>query len=250
MSRSTDYERMAARYDAGRALPLDQIDGWRVVLSRYVEPSPRPLLDLGSGTGLFSEALARWFDVTVVGVEPSAGMRREAATKRRLPNILYLGGRAESIPLRDRSCGCAWLSTVLHHIEDLARSVGELRRILGTGDRVLIRNSFGDRLDRVHWLDYFPAAKRLAATRWPSVEQTTDAFASAGFQLEALETVPEVVAADLRAYHDRLSNRANSTLTLIGEDEFAAGLAELGRAASEQTEREPVVDGRDLLVLR
>jgi ubiquinone/menaquinone biosynthesis C-methylase UbiE len=250
MSRSTDYERMAARYDAGRALPLDQIDGWRIVLSLYVEPSPRPLLDLGSGTGIFSEALARWFEVTVVGVEPSAGMRREAATKRQLPNVLYLGGRAESIPLRDRSCSYAWLSTVLHHIEDLPRCVVELRRVLGMGGGVLIRNSFGDRLDQVHWLDFFPAAKRLAATRWPSVQQTTDAFATEGFELEALETVPEVVAPDLRAYHQRLSNRTNSTLTLIDEDEFAAGLAELGRAASEQTEPEPVVEGRDLLVLR
>jgi ubiquinone/menaquinone biosynthesis C-methylase UbiE len=250
MGRRTDYERMAAAYDAGRALPLDQLDAWRVVLSRYVAGSGRPVLDLGSGTGLFSEALATWFDVVVVGVEPSEAMRREAATRRRLPNIIYVAGRAEWIPLEDGSCGCAWLSTVLHHITDLPACARELRRVLRDGDPVLIRNSFGDRLDDVHWLDFFPPAKRLAATRWPTVEQAAHAFSSAGFEVETLESVPEVIAPNLRAYHDRLRVRANSTLTLIDEHEFAEGLARLDRAASEQSGPEPVVDRRDLLVLR
>jgi SAM-dependent methyltransferase len=248
--RRTDYERMAAVYDAGRALSLDQLDAWRVVLSRYVAAPQRPLLDLGSGTGLFAEALATWFDIDVLGVEPSDAMRREAATKRPLPNVIYVGGRAERVPLQDGCCGCAWLSTVVHHIADLRACAGELRRVLKDGDPVLIRNSFGDRLEHVHWLDFFPPAKRLAAKRWPSVEQTAEAFSSAGFEVETLEGVPEVIAPNLRAYHDRLRVRANSTLTLIDENEFAEGLARLDRAASEQTSAEPVVDRRDLLVLR
>jgi ubiquinone/menaquinone biosynthesis C-methylase UbiE len=247
---STDYERMAAVYDQGRALPLEWLDEWRKALSDLVSGSSHPLLDLGSGTGLFAQALVDWFEVAVVGVEPSAGMRLAAARKNHSSEIAYVGGTAERLPLATGSCSSAWLSTVLHHISDLPASAGELRRVVREGGRVLIRNSFGDRLDHIHWLEYFPAAKRLAETRWPTVDDTARAFSVAGFEVERLQTVPELIAQDLRGYCDRLRVRANSTLTLISDEDFELGIARLDRAASEQASPEAVVDGRDLLVLR
>jgi ubiquinone/menaquinone biosynthesis C-methylase UbiE len=247
----TDYERMASIYDEGRSLPLQWLQEWRDVLSQYVPTSDHhPVLDLGSGTGLFSEVLATWFQVDVIGVEPSAAMRNRAAAKRHPAGISYVGGNAERVPLRTGTCGCAWLSTVVHHISDLPACAKELRRVLRSDGRVLIRNSFGDRLEHIHWLSFFPAAKRLAAKRWPTVEQTASAFAAAGFETETLESVSEVIARDLRSYCERIRARANSTLTLISDEEFEEGLAQLGRAASRETRPEPVVDRRDLLVLR
>jgi SAM-dependent methyltransferase len=246
--RSTDYERMAPRYDEGRALPLSSIDRWRVVLTPYISDPSHPVLDLGSGTGLWSEALATWFESQIVALEPSEAMRREAASKR-LHRVSMVGGAAESIPLRDGSCSCAWLSTVLHHVTDVGACARELRRVLREDRPLLIRNSFGDRLDHVTWLRYFPAARRLASERWPSVDATVRAFAAEGFEFEALHSVPEQVAPDLAAYYDRISVRANSTLTLIDDREFADGLAAL-RSAADERNSGAVVDHRDLLVLR
>lgn len=248
MQPHTDYERLAARYDAGRSLPLEWVDEWRPVLAPYLRGCARPLLDLGSGTGLWSETLAGWFDLAIVAVEPSDAMRRSASHKR-LP-AAQVGGTAERIPLKKGSCDCAWLSTVLHHIPEPETCARELRRVLSERGTVLIRNSFGDRLDDVHWLRFWPAAKALAAKRWPTVAATADAFRAGGFEVEALVTVPEVIASDLHAYHERLSVRANSTLTLISDEDFADGLARLKRAADRGPDREPVVDHRDLLVLR
>jgi hypothetical protein len=142
------------------------------------------------------------------------------------------------------------VSTVLHHIRDLAGCARELRRVVADGGPVLLRNNFGDRLDDVRWLQYFPAARRLASQRWPTVDATAEAFATAGFSVEALHSVPEVIAPDLNAYYERIAVRASSTLTLIDDRDFEEGIEHLGRAAASDSGKEPVVDRRDLLVLR
>jgi ubiquinone/menaquinone biosynthesis C-methylase UbiE len=247
--RPTDYERMAGVYDAGRALPLRWLDAWRRELMDYMTP-PGRTLDLGSGTGLWAEAFVAWFNVPIVGIEPSEAMRRTAAGKGIGPQAHFVGGRADRIPLADDSCSCAWLSTVVHHVGDLTACAAQLRRVLVPRAPLLIRNSFGDRLEGVHWLNFFPTAREIASRRWPSVAATIQAFRSAGFEFEKLQSVPEVVASDLRAYHKRISVRANSTLTLISDDEFQAGLRQLEIAAERQRAPMEVVDRRDLLVLR
>ena len=247
---TTDYEQMAARYDAGRALPLEWIAAWRTALALYVEGSSRPVLDVGAGTGIWSEALARWFGVSVVGLEPSDGMRREALQKGLASGVEVVGGTAQHIPLKARSCHCAWLSTVLHHIPDVRACARELRRILRPHGAVLVRNSFGDRLEGIHWLQYFPAARRLAARRWPSVTATVEAFGGEGFEVEALQSVPEVASEDLSSLYERIRVRANSTLTLIDDDEFYDGLRLLREAADREQRPRRIVDQRDLLVLK
>jgi SAM-dependent methyltransferase len=248
-SRPTDYERMARIYDRGRELPLERLGDLRATLEMYLEPGAKRVLDLGSGTGLFAEALATWFDVEVVGVEPSQAMRDRARAKA-IPGVAYVGGEAEHIPLRERSCDNAWLSTVLHHIPDLRACAAELRRVLREGGRVLIRSGFGDRLAKIHWLRYFPAAQELASRRWPSVDSTVEAFATAGFEFEALHGVPEVTAASMQAYCERIATRANSTLTLIDDRDFEQGVERLKLEAASASSKEPVVDERDLLILR
>ncbi len=249
MSPRTDYESMARVYDRGRTFSLDQLAELRVVLTEYLEGDGLRVLDLGSGTGIFAEALTAWFDVSVVGVEPSRAMRQKALGKV-TGRVSYLGGEAEQIPLADHTCDLAWLSTVLHHVRDRVQCARELRRVLQAGGRVLIRSGFGDRLDGVRWLRYFPSAQEVAAGRWPTVDSTAEVFATAGFEVEALHSIPEIVAPNLSAYYERIAVRASSTLTLIDDDEFRQGIDRLRQEAAAASGTEPVVDERDLLVLR
>jgi ubiquinone/menaquinone biosynthesis C-methylase UbiE len=241
-----DYEQIAEVYDSGRFVPLDRIGGWRDVLVSYLDTGI--VLDLGSGTGLFSEVLVTWFDVRVIGVEPSDAMRARAAAKG-IDRVTYLRGSAEELPLDAHSVDAAWLSTVIHHIPDLSLCAKELRRVLKPGAPVLIRSSFSGRFDGIHWLNYFPAARSLASRRWPTVAAVANAFGTAGFELETLTAVPETIADDLDAYAERIGTRANSTLRLIEDAEFEQGMARLRADASRGSSR-PVTDSRDLLVLR
>ncbi len=244
-----DFDRMARSYDQARAVPLDGLDAWRRALSRYLPPrSGLPVLDLGSGTGQFAEALVRWFGVQVIGIEPSAGMRAEAERRRALPEIRYLAGEAERIPLAELSCGAAWLSTVIHHLSDLRACARELRRVLAPGAPVLIRNAFPGRLEQLTVLRFFPEAKRVAET-FPTLCETIEAFEASGFSFELLESLPQVTASSLSELRQRVLARADTTLAALTDHEFRRGLEAIDKAVAAEVASGPVVDHLDLLVV-
>jgi ubiquinone/menaquinone biosynthesis C-methylase UbiE len=248
-NRPIDYDPIAASYDESRALTPEGVTAWRHALDglRGLSGSA-PLLDLGSGTGIWSGLLADWFDSTVLAVEPSAGMRHEAAGRPAHPRVHIIGGEGERIPIRDHSCSNAWLSTVIHHIPDLSGCARELRRVLRPSGRILIRQVFAGRTDRISWTRFFPTAVPILDERWPSLDAVLAAFAVAGFEKESLQGVDEVAAVDLSAYYDKIKTRTDSTLRLIVDADFESGLARLRKAAGEEP-RAPVVSRLDLLVL-
>ncbi|HEV2824573.1 MAG TPA: hypothetical protein VG035_05120, partial [Actinomycetota bacterium] len=93
-------------------------------------------------------------------------------------------------------------------------------------------------------------AALVAAGGLPTVERVSEAFAGAGFRVEGLAAVDQVSATSLAAYRDKVRRRADTGLKLLPDDQFAAGLAALERAADAETLPTPVVDRIDLLVLR
>jgi SAM-dependent methyltransferase len=249
-NRPIDYDPIAASYDQSRALTPEGVVAWRGALDdlRGLSDSA-PLLDLGSGTGIWSGLLADWFGSTVLAVEPSAGMRHEAAGQRAHPRVQIIGGKGEFIPIRDHTCSNAWLSTVIHHIPDLRRCARELRRVLRPGGRILIRQVFAGRTDRISWTRFFPTAIPILNGRWPSLDAVLAAFAVGGFEKESLRGVDEVAAPDLSAYYEKTKTRTDSTLRLIDDADFESGLAQLRKAAGDEP-CAPVVSRFDLLVLR
>jgi SAM-dependent methyltransferase len=245
-----DYNHIAGAYDQGRVVALAGLEAWRTALSPYLPPqSRRPVVDVGSGTGIFASAIAEWFDTDVMAVEPSEGMRQEAIRLRSHRRITYLAGDAEHLPLDDGSCGAAWLSTVIHHVPDLRRCAQELRRVLCREGPVLIRNAFSGRLDGITLFQFFPEARQVAE-EFPSVDDTVNAFGSAGFRMERLERVPQVTVSGLQGLYERVRWRADTTLQRIDDEAFTRGLEALERAAREAIERTSVIDRLDLLVLR
>src|SRR3977135_830133 len=87
-------------YDRGRNHGPEVLDLWMNVVSSHVEGQRiKTILDLGCGTGRFSEALAVRFDAEVIGVDPSSKMLEQARSKQHDARIRYEPGHAESIPL-------------------------------------------------------------------------------------------------------------------------------------------------------
>jgi SAM-dependent methyltransferase len=251
-----DYDRMAADYAEGRVLPPGGMEPWRVAIRRWL-PEDRagwsPALDLGAGTGQFAAAIAGWFGIGVVAVEPSAGMRGQALRAHPHPGVVWVGGLGERLPLGDGVCAWAWVSTVVHHLDDLDAAAGELRRVLRPGALVLVRQAFPGRLDGIAlYQRYFPGAAGALVTGGglPTVERVAAAFGGAGFGVEGLERVDQVSAPSLAAYRDKVRRRADTGLRLLPDEAFAAGLAALERDAAAETTPAPVVDRLDLLVLR
>src|SRR5215218_11056906 len=89
-----DYDRMAPDYVRGRVLPGEGMEAWRQAVEPWVpvgEGAGGPVLDLGAGTGQFAAAIAGWFGVEVVAVEPSDGMRRAARAFAHAA-VVWVGG--------------------------------------------------------------------------------------------------------------------------------------------------------------
>ena len=248
-----DYDqRLHRAYRAGRTLSAETGRLWMQALARRLgkTPSPRTILDLGAGTGRFSALLADAFDARVVAVEPSAKMRAEAEQGSAHPRVAYRDGSAEAIPAAAGEFDCAFLSMIIHHVSDLAACARELHRVLRPAGLVLIRNVFSGRLDGIRHYEFFPPARAIDEVRLPTVERLRAAFASAGFELIALDPIEQEIDASLTAHYERLKLRALSTLELISDAEFEAGLARMRRAADLEPAPAPVVERLDLLTLR
>lgn len=93
--------------------------------------------DIGAGTGISSELFLRHGN-TVLGVEPNADMRAEAATlQARFPQFQMLDGLAESTGLPGATFDYVVAATAFHWF-DAERCRAEFRRILKPGGQVVL----------------------------------------------------------------------------------------------------------------
>jgi ubiquinone/menaquinone biosynthesis C-methylase UbiE len=121
-----DYGRqdVAEGYGQGRALGDDVLARWRNAVDPFLPDRPTLcVLDVGAGTGIFSRAWPKWHPCTVIALEPSPAMRAEMVRNPVEPGITVTAGRCEQLPLRKACVDVAWLSTVIHHFDDLDRCV-------------------------------------------------------------------------------------------------------------------------------
>jgi ubiquinone/menaquinone biosynthesis C-methylase UbiE len=244
-----DYDDMAARYQAGRALSEEAARAWTTALAPFVRGAAAPtILDLGAGTGRFAARFAVSFDARVIGVEPSAGMLAAAVRQERPKNLIYVAGTAERIPLADASCDLAWMSQVWHHVRDHRACAKDLQRVVRPGGHVLVRATFGDRLDGFPTLFQFWPASRAICAQLPTLRETVDVFKASGFAVVEHRRVQQVTAGSLQEFATRTKFRADSALALISDAEFQEGQAAVERTAAAEASPAPVVEIIDLLV--
>jgi ubiquinone/menaquinone biosynthesis C-methylase UbiE len=247
-----DYSgRIAAAYQSGRALSSDAARTWAAIVAPFVrQRTNTTILDLGAGTGRFSELFARVFEAQVVGIEPSTAMLGAADGGARLKNLAYAAGFAEAIPLRDQSCDVAWLSHVWHHIGDQQACARELQRVLSRGGHVLVRGTFGDRLGGFPTLFRFWPAARAICQQLPTIQQIVMVFEATGFMLTEHRQVEQATSASLSEFAERTRLRADTALALISDSEFLEGQAAIERAATHEHLPGPVIERIELLVFQ
>jgi ubiquinone/menaquinone biosynthesis C-methylase UbiE len=251
MAGKVNYDdRQFAVYARGRAMSPAMRDRWMTEFARHAPPQrPLAVLDLGCGIGRLTPALAGAFGGPVYGVEPSDRMRQIAIESAAHPAVRYLAGRAERIPLPADSCDVVLMCLIIHHLDDVAAGVAEISRVLRPGGRVLIRNTFADRMRQLWWYEFFPRAPEIEREMFPTTGEVAAAFSVAGLEVLALEAVPERLAGSAAEFAARVRLRPFSTFEHLTDQETAAGMAAMDAAVARETDPQPIEGTSDLLVL-
>jgi len=125
----------------------------------------RTVLNVGAGAGSYEPT-----DRIVTAVEPSASMRAQ----RPAHLSVAVDATADSLPFADDSFDASMASVTVHQWPDLARGLGEMRRVT-TGPVVIL--TFDPVPPQNWWLiDYVPELFEVEAKRMPPLEQISDAL--------------------------------------------------------------------------
>jgi ubiquinone/menaquinone biosynthesis C-methylase UbiE len=122
----------------------------RARLREILEPRPgERLLEVGPGTGYYTLPVAGWLSpggsLDAVDVQQEMldhTMRR--AREQGIENVTPTLADARELPFGDDSFDGAYLVTVLGEISDQAGALGELRRVVRPGGRIVVGELFGD----------------------------------------------------------------------------------------------------------
>ncbi|HEX5261971.1 MAG TPA: class I SAM-dependent methyltransferase [Phenylobacterium sp.] len=240
-----DYDRVQhAAYAKGRALPARAIQRYMDSFARRL-PARRPLtvVDLGSGTGRFTPALAETFGGRVYGIEPAAAMRRAAEAGSSHPWATYREGEAAAIPLPDASVDMILMFLSFHHVPDRAAAAKEIARVLKPGGRLFLRSTFSDRVPDHWWRSYFPRSQAVEEAMFPSEAEAIAVFEAAG--LATAEVVHEEIPfeGDIAEAVAKLKLRAVSTFEHMTETELDEGFARIDAALAAGTIEEKSTSG-------
>lgn len=246
----TDYDRtdIPAGYDRGRDHGPELLRLWMEVVALHLDNAPRRILDLGCGTGRFSDSLAVRFDAWVLGVDPSLKMVELAARKRHAGRVQYQIGRAEAIPLRTDSMDVIFMSMSLHHFANAGLAASECRRVLREGGAVLVRTGTREQMPSYPYYPFIPASHPILEEVLPSCAAVQDTFEAAGFDMITSDLIPQTVAPNWDVYADKLAANADSVLARLSPEEFKAGMAAVREEA--RTRSDAVVEPIDLFVFR
>jgi ubiquinone/menaquinone biosynthesis C-methylase UbiE len=245
-----DLTDIPAGYDRGRDHGPEMLALWMNSIAAHIEGETiSRILDLGCGTGRFSQALADRFNAEVIGIDPSHKMLARAREKGADGRVHYQHGHAESLPLVSEFIDMIFMSMSFHHFSDQARAAQECRRVLRAGGSVFVRTGTREQIASYPYVPFFPSSRKLIEEVLPDRPQLRDIFESAGFRTVNAQIITQTIAQSWWTYAEKLAAGADSVLARLDPQEFERGLIELRAYGATRTEQD-VVEPIDLFVFR
>lgn len=131
--------RFAGWSDGEIAEALANLARWRdrVLDAAQLEPGAT-VVDVGAGTGLLTLGAVERVgpDGDVIALDISVDALEELRANTTAPNISYLVGRADVLPLTGGSVDAVLTRSVLIYVDDKAEAAREFHRVLRSGGRV------------------------------------------------------------------------------------------------------------------
>ena len=248
----TDYDRteIPSGYDRARDHGPEVLALWmNAVAAQVADQSITRILDLGCGTGRFTEGLAARFNAEVVGLDPSEKMLAVARAKQRDSRVQYQVGRAEKIPLPAESVDLVFMSMSYHHFGDPVAAARECHRVLTPDGIVFIRNGTRDRIPEYPYVPFIAASWPILERDLPSIDELRATFERAGLRMSSSQIIRQTIAPNWNAYAEKLEANGDSVLAKLSKHDFDEGIAAVKRYA-ETDGNKPVVEPIDVLIFQ
>ena len=231
-----DFGRLASTYDQLRPLDQGLVDG--LVAAAELTPGLRAL-DVGCGTGSLVEELNRR-GLRAAGVDAEPEMLEVA--RKKSPGAVLKQATAERLPFKE-----GWFDRVLFvlsaHLVERPRAFAEARRVLTAEGKAAIVTFSPQHFAGFYLNQLFPSILRIDLQRFPTPERLGEELSGAGFEPPRFTEYRRDVVQSRDEVLERIRARHISTLELLPEDEYQAGL--------ERAERElpdPVESTRRFLI--
>lgn len=177
-------------------------------------------------------------------------MLARAAAKPELAGVGLVRGAAEAIPLRGASVDAVFVYLAYHHFADRRAALAECARVLAPGGRLMVCTPTRETLPTFLWMRFFPSAERIDRERMPGRAAMVGAARDAGLALECRSTVRRGFRLGPAEYADRVGLRTFSTLRMLSDAEFEAGMRALRRHCAERDPGEVIAEEIDAFVFR
>jgi ubiquinone/menaquinone biosynthesis C-methylase UbiE len=154
------------------------------------------VLEVGGGTGANLSFYGPDVEsLTITEPEPSMLRRLERRVREQSPDTKVLRAPAEDLPFEDNTFDVAVSTLVLCGVDDQARALGELRRVLRPGGRLIfIEHVRSDEPGLARWQDRLNGLIRLVAccdcNRRTLASITAEGFEVIDVQHTSLKKVP------------------------------------------------------------
>lgn len=177
------FNRVASDWDTMRLDYYDERVIERMAAAAALEPT-MTVVDVGTGTGFVAAGISPQV-AEVIGVDSSPEML--AVARRNLDelgvgNVTLRTGDVTALPLADGAVDAAFANMVLHHAEEPAAMLAEMRRVVRPGGTVAVCDEVEHPYE---WMRVEHADVWLGFTP----RQVEEHFAAAGLQPPAVEAL-------------------------------------------------------------
>jgi ubiquinone/menaquinone biosynthesis C-methylase UbiE len=224
-----DSTTIPAGYDLARSHTPEVLDLWMDTIASCAGQGLNigAILDLGCGTGRFSQALESHFVAEVVGVDPSIKMLEQARAKLHGERIRYVMGCGEQIPLRSRSVDLVFMSMVFHHFTSPELVARECSRVLRDRGLIFIRAGTLEQISSYPCVPFFPDSVLLMEHTLVPNHVVRHTFESVGLRTIRSGILVQQIASTHAAYADRIAAGGDSILAELDPIQFGDGLKAL-----------------------